>query len=183
MKLSRQMAISLEIRRLGERDICAGFSAGTGQEKLDDFFRRYAKQHNRRGTSATYVAIAEGKIVGFVTIVPGVVTPERIDDLVSGLSRNYPAPVLILARMATDFTAQRQGIGSRLVIDLVLTQAVKLSEGFGCVGIYVDAKPESVAFYDTFGFLRLVSDAASVQIPMFLPIATARKILKEATEI
>jgi hypothetical protein len=106
------MAPAFGIRLLSERDRCDDFTAGPGQEKLTEFFRRYAKQHKRRSSSATYIGEGAGIIYGFVTIVPGVVKPEHLSNEVRGLSQSYDAPVLVLARMATDARFQKTGLAS-----------------------------------------------------------------------
>jgi hypothetical protein len=44
------MSLELEIRRLSQRDVCGGFSAGADPDhvKLNEFFHRYAKQNEGR---------------------------------------------------------------------------------------------------------------------------------------
>lgn len=124
------MSLTLEIRRLSQRDIVGGFSAGTTEDdlRLSEFFQRYAKQNEARQMSATFVAWAGDRIAGFVTIVPGTVEPKRIEDHVKGLSR-HAAPVLVLARMATDASFQKQGVGRRLMREVVLARAIALADG------------------------------------------------------
>ena len=171
------MSLALEVRRLSQRDLCDDFSAGSGEDevKLNEFFRRYAKKHQARQISATSVAVAGTTIAGFVTITPSVVPAELIKDRVNGLGR-YPAPVLLLARMATDARCQRQGVGSRLMRNVVFARALELADGFGCVGVYVDPKPTALAFYSQFGFTALPVEGRD-PAPMFLPLATIRAAL------
>jgi predicted N-acetyltransferase YhbS len=90
---------------------------------------------------------------------------------VKGLSK-FPAPVLLLARMATDTRFQKQGVGARLLDQAVFTRATALADGFGCVGIYVDPKPDAVTFYARHDFVALQVEA--VPPPMFLPMDTVR---------
>jgi GNAT superfamily N-acetyltransferase len=170
------MSLELEIRRLSQRDVCGGFSAGTDPDhvKLNEFLHRYAKQNEARQASATSVAWAGGVIAGFVTIAPGTVDPVRIVEHVKGLGR-HSAPVLVLARMATDARFRGQGVGARLMRDVVFAKAMDLADGYGCVGVYVDAKPGAVGFYPRYGFAALPSEAVVTEpTPMFLALKTIR---------
>lgn len=145
-----------EIRRLSQRDLCDGFSSG--DEALDRFFRCYAKQNEKRGITATSIAVVDDAIAGFVTIVPSGIDPTRLKGLVKGLSRQS-ACVLVLARMATDTRFLGKRIGSTLLRDVVFAGALELAAKFGCVGILVDAKPGAVAFYAKYGFVALTAEA------------------------
>jgi GNAT superfamily N-acetyltransferase len=166
------MPLALEIRRLSQQDRCADFASG--HERLDEFFRRYAKQHEARQTSATFVARAAETIVGFATIAPMSIPSAPLKGHVKNLS-SFPAPVLLLARMATDARFHRRGVGARILREVVLARAVTLADGFGCVGIYVDPKPDAVAFYAKHDFTALPIDAAPP--PMFLPMGTIRRAM------
>ncbi|HEY2028584.1 MAG TPA: GNAT family N-acetyltransferase [Myxococcales bacterium] len=171
----------IEIRKLVERDICSGFTAGVGSEKLDAFLQLYAKQNNRRCTSATYVAVDENKaIVGYTTIVPGAVSAPTLQGVVKGLPPVHPVPVLILARMAVDAGSRQQGIGTLLMQRLVFPRTLDLATNYGCVGTYVDAKAGAVRFYVKHGFVTLVEATADSTTQMFLPLTAARAALAAA---
>jgi GNAT superfamily N-acetyltransferase len=178
------MVSALTFRLLGERDRCDDFTAGPGQEKLTEFFRRYAKQHKRRSSSATYIGENNGAIHGFVTIVPGIVKPEHLSGEVQGLAQSYDAPVLVLARMATDERFQRTGVGDRILREVVFNAAIALAQNYGCVGVYTDAKPGSVGFYAKYGFAEIPPRPADPHATtrMFLGLAAIRKLLAPAAK-
>jgi len=82
--------------------------------------------------------------------------------------------VVRLVRLAVDASAQSRGVGQALLRH-VFVLALKMAEGYGCIGIVVDAKPGAVEFYSRFGFEPL--DAVAGQMgsrpaprPMFLPL-------------
>ena len=86
----------------------------------------------------------------------------------------YPLPVLRLARLAVDRSAQGQGLGLQL-LRFVLRLSLKMADDYGCVGVIVDAKPDAEAFYATYGFVPVdpvegQSDARPAPTPMFLSI-------------
>lgn len=163
------MPLALEIRRLSQQDRYPDFRSGS--DPLDAFYQRYAKQQEARQTSATFVARASEAVVGFVTITPTSVPSAPLKAHVRGLS-NFPAPVLLLARMATDARFQRQGVGAQLLRDVVFVRAMTLANEYGCVGIYVDPKQDAVTFYAKHDFSVL--PAPAVPPPMFLPMGTVR---------
>lgn len=140
------MTDDIEIRRLHPRDPCDRFDAGEGHEPLTRWFRQFAKQNDKRGLVAIWVAVSQGSIVAYVAVVPGAVVAAQLGEHVKGLPHT-PAPVLLLARMATDQRCRGAGLGRRLVHH-VFAQASLLAQGFGCVGVAVDAKPGVVTFYE-----------------------------------
>ena len=77
--------------------------------------------------------------------------------------------------MATDVRFREQGVGARLMRDVVFAKAMDLADGYGCVDVYVDAKPGAVGFYPRYGFVALPSEAAATEpTPMFLALKTIR---------
>lgn len=181
------MSGELELRRLNPRDRCDAFCSG--DDALVRYIRQFAKQHERRRLSANTIAVLEGAIVGFVTVLPGLVDSARVADRVKGLSR-FPAPVLALARLASDRSVQRSPlrVGGRLLRDVVFPKALTLAADFGCVGIITDAKPASVGFYERFGFTKLTgtADASPTEhaapTPMFLPLGTIEATLGDSRD-
>lgn len=163
---------SVEIRQLTPLDDRSEFSSG--HAALDQFFRKYAGQNQfRLRIGTTYIAVAGGRIIGYVTVAAGTIEPARIAPLVRGLPA-YQAPVLRLARMAVERSAQGSGLG-RGLLHFACKLAVQMSVDLGCVGLVVDAKPEAVGFYERFGLHHLTTEPnadPAAPRPMFLPVGT-----------
>ncbi|MFH1810573.1 MAG: GNAT family N-acetyltransferase [Pseudomonadota bacterium] len=163
------------IRRLEPGDDRSSFASGNAE--LDLFFKQYAGQNQfRLHIGITYVAVQGARILGFATVSSGSI---EIDDLprteVRRLPR-YPIPVLRLARLAVDGTAQGLGVG-KLLLRTVLQIALSQRDSTGCLGVVVDAKPEAVDFYTRYGFVPL--DVIEGQLgtrpaptPMFLALGS-----------
>src|SRR6266498_2427359 len=104
----------MEIRALRPSDDRSAFRSG--EEDLDRFLRNYAGQNQfRHHLGVTYVAVEEGSILGFATVAPGQID---VDDLPVTIRKNmprYPLPMLRLARLAVDQSAQSQGLGTQLL--------------------------------------------------------------------
>jgi GNAT superfamily N-acetyltransferase len=167
----------IEIRALREHDNRAEFRSGDAD--LDRFFQRFAGQNQfRHHLGVTYVAVDDQNILGFATVAAAHV---EIDELPAAARRTlpqYPLPVLRLARLAVDQSAQGQGIGLQL-LRFVLRLALQMADDYGCVGVIVDAKPDAVAFYANYGFLAVEpieggSDARPAPTPLFLSIRAIR---------
>jgi len=163
------------VRPLRRDDDRSEFSCG--QPDLDRFFVHYAGQNQfKLGVATTYIAEAEQRIAGFVTIC--VASIERAAIPSKRLQRRmpaYPLPVLRVARLGVDRSAQGRGVGRALLRHAFLL-AARLREELGCVGIVTDAKPGAVGFYGRLGFLPLAG-VTEGQLhgeprPMFLPLAT-----------
>lgn len=152
----------------------------SGQIELDRFFQRFAGQNQfRHHLGVTYVALVDGKIVGFVTVSVGEIAGENVADLIHKRLPAYPLPILRIARLATDRRCRGMGIGREL-LRAMLELALEMRDRVGCVGVVVDAKPEAVAFYRLLGFqpLSVVSGALGDHpqpIPMFLPVQAIAK--------
>jgi len=131
--------VTIEVRLLRETDDRSSFQSG--DEQLDLFFRRYAGQNQfRHHIGTTYVAVENATILGFATVTVGHVEIESLAPTLRKKLPDYPLPILRLARLAVDRTAQAKGVGNRLM-RTVFSVAVELREKLGCVGVVVDAKP------------------------------------------
>ena len=71
-------------------------------------------------------------------------------------------------------------IAARLLLKAMLELALNLRDQIGCSGVVVDAKPESVDFYNQLGFSRIAAitgmlDDRPEPAPMWLPIQLIAK--------
>lgn len=167
----------MEIRALRQADERASFRSG--DPELDRFFARFAAQNQfRHHVGVTYVAVEEGRVLGFATVAPGHVEIDGLPEAARKKLPQYPLPVLRLARLAVDESFSGQGLGTQL-LRFVLVLASRMSDDYGCIGVVVDAKPGAVAFYERYGFIPLdalegASDERPEPTPMFLAIRAIR---------
>jgi GNAT superfamily N-acetyltransferase len=137
-----------------------------GSHALNDYLQRFAYTNNQNGSARTYVAVDQGRVLGYYTIAPGSVSrdvvPERIGK---GLAR-HPVPVIILARLAVDRMAQGTGVGKGLLKDALL-RMVSAAESIGGRAVLVHAKDAPAkAFYQHFGFEPSPIDAFHLYLLM-----------------
>lgn len=145
-----------------------------GDEALNQFLHRHARQSHEKGGSKTYLAVCEGneKILGYYSLSPASIAYERTPELIKrGLAR-HDVPVFRLGRLAVDITVQSQGLGGQLLLAagrrclLVAAQA-------GGVALLIDAKNEHIAeWYARYGAIPLLDAQLSLMLP-FKTIHTA----------
>lgn len=160
------------IRHLAPDDNRKTFTCG--DDELDRFFRRYAAQNQyRHHVGTTYVAVQNDTILSFVTVSATQIEAEELPEE-KKKRFPYPLPALRLARLGVATEAQGQKVGLAL-LKSVLRLAQQMARNVGCVGVVVDAKPDSIGFYERYGFLKMEIVAGELgdrpqPIPMFLPL-------------
>lgn len=165
--------MAIEIRALRETDDRTSFRSSDSD--LDRFFVRYAGQNQfRHHTGTTYIAVEADRILGYATVAAGNVECDALTAPFRHTLPRYPLPVLRLARLAVEATAQNRRVGSALLRHVFLL-ALRMSEEYGCVGIIVDAKADAVEFYARVGFSPLDVSEGELEsrpkpTPMFLPL-------------
>ena len=175
---SDPMANPIEVRLLRPGDDRSTFDSGNTD--LNRFFRQFAGQNQfRHHIGATYVAVDDEGIAGFVTVAAAQIEIEDLPKTRKKKLPRYPLPVLRLARLAVDGSAHRRGVGN-LLLRAVFQIAHEIAESVGCLGVVVDAKPDAVRFYERYGFepLDVVEGALTSRpepLPMFLPLVSIPK--------
>jgi GNAT superfamily N-acetyltransferase len=141
-----------------------------GEESLNDFLKKFARQNSEKGLGRTFVAVpANSKVIyGYYTIASGTV---RFDTIPEKLPR-YPIPVILLGRLAVDEKAKGQGLGEYLLMD-ALKQVVTLAEILGIYAVEVYALNDRAReFYKKYGFIELLDDP----LHLFLPMKTIKAL-------
>lgn len=134
-------------------------------------------QYQKRRLGKTFVAVSgeQKRVLGYYTLAAGAVAFENIPAETSHKLPRHPVPVILLARLAVDQTAQSKALGQRLLMD-ALERALSLSGELGVYAVEVDALDEAAAaFYRKYGFVPLVDDPHH----LYLPMATVEEVLGE----
>lgn len=131
-----------------------------GVTALNIWLRNTASQHQKKGTSRTWVLIddhAPEAIIGFFAMAPrGVVLT---DDLPIDMRKRMPGVVTgyTLARLAVSVNMTGQGHGERLLSE-AMEKAYRVAQQIGGFGLFVDAKEGAAAFYQKYGFVPFPDD-------------------------
>lgn len=139
---------------------------------VDEYFRKYAGQNEKRKTSATFVAVEDDEVLGYATVCPAELSVAELPaSRGKGLPRSGTIPVLLLAMLGVDGRAQGIGLG-RDLLARAMRQALLQSAELGCAGIVVDSRQDAAGFYRKLGFLTLESTARRPDVlRMFLPLS------------
>lgn len=156
-------AVSVSIEALAKKHDRRAFSCGVGE--LDEYLRRFARQHADAKLSRTYVAVDGMAIRGFYGLAMSAVRRENLPAKHAGRFPNFPLPVARLARLAVDLRHQRQGLGDLLLAD-ALQRCLRLSAEIGMIGMIVDAKDERArGWYERYEFERLPDSPLTLWLP------------------
>lgn len=137
-----------------------------GQGDLNKYIKQFASQHQKSGTSKTYVSIDDGKVNGFYCLSTSSMSHDSFDpELIKKLPR-YPIPCIVVGRFAVDQNYQGHGIGKRLLAH-ALKQILKVSEIVGVNFVVIHAKDtKAMDFYKHYGFISLSSSPLTLIYPV-----------------
>lgn len=149
-----------------DRHDAAEFSCG--HDTLDRWLTRYARQGERRDAARTFVATADGRRVsGYYTVIAGHLEHRQATAATSrGLSRHFPIPVAVLARLAVDQRSQGQGLGAMLLAD-ALARVQRASNEIAMRAVVVHAIDDrATAFYARYGFWSLAVTPRTLMVTL-----------------
>jgi predicted GNAT family N-acyltransferase len=132
---------------------CGGFDCGV--PALNDYLRKFASQHRRRGVSQTYVLVdgsAPTQVLGYYSLSAAQLEAESLSDAERKRLPRYPIPCIRMGRLAVSSSSRGQGHG-RLLVGLAVERCLKARQEVAAYALIVDAKDEGAAdFYRHYGF-------------------------------
>lgn len=135
-----------------------------GEQSLNDFLVRFARQNDEKGLGRTFVAVLPGdlRIYGYYTLSSGAVKSETLPEKLP----RYPTPVVLLGRLAVDESAKGQGLGKILLLD-ALKRVLLLADQMGIYAVEVHAIDlQAKGFYLKYGFTPLLDDDMHLYLTM-----------------
>lgn len=147
-----------------------------GHSVINAFVRNSLKSQVKNSLSVAYVltdSSQEHRFVGFYTITQHAIDLSMLSALSLGsLPRKIPCSRLVMLGVDKDYKGLQ--LGSKLMKHaLLLTQSV--AKQIGSFGLYLDADPLAVGFYQKLGFRLLQDDLSPEPSPMFLPVESIGK--------
>jgi GNAT superfamily N-acetyltransferase len=142
------------------------------QAVINTFARNNLKPQVKKNLSVAYVLTddaKQGHFVGFYTIAQHMIDVSMLSSLQLGsLPSKIPCSRLVM--LGVDKNYQGQQLGSKMMKHaLQLTQFVATQ--IGSFGIYLDADPQALDFYQKLGFTLLTGNKSPAPSPMFLSIS------------
>lgn len=151
-----------------------------GDEALNNFLQKTARQHMDKGLSKTFVLIDEGNSAEIIAYMTMVVCEVLADDIPHQWKKKYPRriPAAKLVKLVVTVGQQRKGYGETLLID-AMQKTLCVSNAMGIAGLFVDAKHQQAkAYYHQFGFIALPEQLGK----LFIPLPTIAKSLRNTGE-
>ena len=152
-----------------------------GDEALNQFLNRHARQSHEKGGAKTYLAVSENneKVLGYYSLSPASIAYERAPEVIKrGLAR-HDVPVFRLGRLAIDLSVQSQGLGGQLLL-AAGRRCLLVAAQVGGVALLIDAKNERVAeWYANYGAVPLLDAHLSLLLPfktIHVALVTAGKL-------
>lgn len=137
-----------------------------GEPSLDEWLKRRALANQLGGASRTFVvADVEDRVVGYYSLAAGAVSR---NSATGGVRRNMPdpVPVLVLARLAVERSAQGMQLGAGLLQDAV-NRAVSVSQNAGVRALLVHALDDKAKqFYLHYGFAESPLHPLTLMLPL-----------------
>ncbi len=127
-------------RKLDPRDDVDEFNCG--QPDLDEWLKRFALVNQRAGMTTVFVASSDNKVVGYYALATGGVERANAPERVTRGVPAHPIPVVLLARLAVDSSAQKMGLGRQLLRDALIRVAAAADE-IGIRALLIHAKDDN----------------------------------------
>ena len=144
-----------------------GFECGV--PVLDEYLRRFAEQHRRRGISSVYVltdSAQPARILGYYTLSAAEVDAGRLTEAERKKLPRYPVPCFRLGRLACRSDQQGRGLG-KVLLGCAVDRCLKARQQVAAYALVVDAKDDAAkAFYVHFGFKPLPDAPTALFMPL-----------------
>ena len=144
-----------------------GFECGV--PALDEYLRRFAEQHRRRGISSVYVltdSAHPARILGYYTLSAAEVHAERLSEAERKKLPRYPVPCFRMGRLACRSDQQCRGLG-KVLLGCAVDRCLKARQQVAAYALLVDAKDDAAkAFYVHFGFKSLLDAPMALFLPL-----------------
>ena len=142
---------------------------GSGEPTLDYWLKRRALANQASGASRTFVVRGAGhRVMGYYALAAGAVSHRAAPG---SIRRNMPdpVPVMVLARLAVDRSAQGKHLGGALLKDAVL-RTLAIAENAGVRALLVHAVHQRAkAFYLHYGFEQSPVDPMTLMLSLPQP--------------
>lgn len=134
-----------------------------GNEKLNEYLIKYARQNEDRGLSRTFLILDDWKIVGYYTLSSASLDWNHLVDKDKKSLPKYPIPCIRIARLAIDKQYQNKGFG-KMALKEIIKKVLLIRETIGLFALLVEPKESSVSFYKKYGFHKVENDSYILSI-------------------
>jgi GNAT superfamily N-acetyltransferase len=123
-----------------------------GNVSLSTWLQKFAWPNQQADSAKTYVACRDSRVVGYYALTTGSVHKHETSERIAKGLANHPIGVVLLARLAVDFSQQGKGLGKALLFD-ALKRVEAAADIVGVRAVMVHAIDEAARrFYEYFNF-------------------------------
>ncbi|MFC4534026.1 GNAT family N-acetyltransferase [Sphaerisporangium dianthi] len=160
-------------RKLTAQDSVDEFSCN--QPDLDDWLKKYAWVSQQAGMATVFVTLQDVRVMGYYALATGGVERAQAPGRIARGLPAHPIPVILLARLAVDSSAQNKGLGRALLRD-ALIRVANAADEVGVRALLIHAKDEDAKEF----YLRHAEFEPSPTDPLhlFLLIKDLKKALR-----
>jgi GNAT superfamily N-acetyltransferase len=142
-----------------------GFDCGVPE--LNDYLKRLAEQHRRKGVSTPFVLIdtdAPHEIIGYYCLSAAQVDAVELRESDRKKLPRYPVPCFRLGRLAVHKNRHGQCIG-KLLLACAVDRCLKARSDVAAYALIVDAKDENARqFYEHYGFSAFTGEPMTLYL-------------------
>ena len=142
-----------------------GFDCGVPE--LDDYLKRLAEQHRRKGISTPFVLVDTATptgILGYYCLSAAQVDAAKLRESDRKKLPRYPVPCFRLGRLAVRKDRRGQGLG-KLLLACAVDRCLKARNDVAAYALIVDAKDESARqFYERYGFTAFANEPMALYL-------------------
>ena len=149
---------------LGPDHVLEGFDCG--RASLNVWLARYARQASAVGSARTYVVLDahQRRVVGYHALAAAGLERDSATARIVKRMRQYPIPVVLLARLAVDISVAGRGLGAWLLRD-AMSRTLAAAETIGVRAMLVHAiDQDAAAFYLRHGLEASPTDPRHLMI-------------------
>lgn len=132
-----------------------------GQKDLDLFLKKHAYTNDKNGYGKTYLLCNSNNVLGFFTLSAAQISFDEFP--LNAKIPKYPLPAIRIARLGVNILFQHKGYGKMLLKEAFL-KILEIKDRVGIKLIIVDAKDESISFYQKFGFDFLLTKSNTMYL-------------------
>lgn len=165
---------NFQLRPIDENDNLSKLSLGKEDlTPLKIFLRKAALNFHQNNIAKTYVlADNTDRVWGYITLMSSeiILNENQRPQEIYASARYEAFPAVKIARLAIDKTLQGQGYGKKLLEWAITLIRDKISSQIGCRFLVVDAKQDSILFYEKVGFSLFNTEIPDEHPLMFLDL-------------
>ena len=143
----------------------SGFDCGVPE--LNDYLKRLAEQHRRKGVSTPFVLVdtdSPSEILGYYCLSAAQVDAAELRERDRKKLPRYPVPCFRLGRLAIRKDRHGQGIG-KLLLAYAVDRCLKARNDVAAYALIVDAKDENARqLYEHYGFGAFSDDPMTLYL-------------------